>query len=72
MKSLRQVGRPGHRIVITVMPMIDQWILEDERELEARCARFRIAKLALDRSDGGHDAENDADGPRQEEADPAA
>ncbi|WP_344877165.1 hypothetical protein [Nonomuraea antimicrobica] len=52
--------------------MIDQWILEDERELEARCARFRIAKLALDRSDGGHDAENDADGPRQEEADPAA
>ncbi|MFG2072256.1 hypothetical protein [Nonomuraea maritima] len=29
--------------------MIERWVVEDERELEARCARFRIAKLALDR-----------------------
>ncbi|MEU1389714.1 MULTISPECIES: hypothetical protein [unclassified Nonomuraea] len=31
------------------MTMIEQWILEDERELEARCARFRLALLGLDR-----------------------
>jgi hypothetical protein len=29
--------------------MIEQWIFEDERELEARCARFRAAQLALGR-----------------------
>ncbi|GAA3532545.1 hypothetical protein GCM10022419_009510 [Nonomuraea rosea] len=33
------------------MAMIEQWTSEYERELEARCARFRIAKLALDRTD---------------------
>ncbi|MFI9593150.1 hypothetical protein [Nonomuraea sp. NPDC052265] len=31
------------------MTMIEQWILDDERELEARCARFRLALLGLDR-----------------------
>ncbi|WP_237102248.1 hypothetical protein [Nonomuraea sp. MG754425] len=34
------------------MTMIEQWILEDERELEARCARFRAARLRLDHNDG--------------------
>ncbi|NUT08972.1 MAG: hypothetical protein HOQ38_00750 [Nonomuraea sp.] len=29
--------------------MIEQWILDDERELEARCARFRLALQGLDR-----------------------
>ncbi|MFC5823772.1 hypothetical protein [Nonomuraea insulae] len=43
------------------MTMIEQWILEDERELEARCARFRSAQRALDRDDDAGD-----------EADPAA
>lgn len=61
MKSLRQVGRPRDRRVITLMTMIEQWILEDERELEARCARFRSAQRALDRDDDAGD-----------EADPAA
>ncbi|MFI7634127.1 hypothetical protein [Nonomuraea sp. NPDC049400] len=45
--------------------MIEWWTPEDERELEARCARFRIAKLALDR--GG---EGELDG--EDEHDPAA
>ncbi|WP_165959984.1 hypothetical protein [Nonomuraea longispora] len=30
--------------------MIDQPNPDDERELEARCARFRIAKQELDRA----------------------
>ncbi|NUO98179.1 MAG: hypothetical protein HOV96_25060 [Nonomuraea sp.] len=33
--------------------MIEQWILDDERELEARCARFRLALQGLDR-DAAH------------------
>ncbi|GGT39255.1 hypothetical protein GCM10010176_099100 [Nonomuraea spiralis] len=48
-KRLGQVGRPPGRGVFTVMTMIDQWIPDDERELEARCARFRLALLGLDR-----------------------
>ncbi|MFI7613827.1 hypothetical protein ACIBP6_21615 [Nonomuraea terrae] len=40
--------------------MIEQWVSEDERELEARCARFRIAKLALDRGAAEeHEAEEE-------------
>ncbi|SDJ30602.1 hypothetical protein SAMN05421874_101385 [Nonomuraea maritima] len=49
MKSLGQVVPAGGRREITLVPMIERWVVEDERELEARCARFRIAKLALDR-----------------------
>ncbi|MEV0380295.1 hypothetical protein [Nonomuraea sp. NPDC050643] len=49
------------------MTMIEQWTTEDERELEARCARFRIAKLALDRSDDEVDL-----GARLDEPGPAA
>lgn len=52
MKSLRQAGPLPGRPVITSMTMIEQWILEDERELEARCARFRAARLRLDHNDG--------------------
>ncbi|HEX4815149.1 MAG TPA: hypothetical protein VFV66_20600 [Nonomuraea sp.] len=40
------------------MTMIEQWILEDERELEARCARFRAAHLALTRP-GDHATDQD-------------
>ncbi|MGI5282580.1 hypothetical protein ACQEVF_04535 [Nonomuraea polychroma] len=43
------------------MTMIEQWILEDERELEARCARFRAAKLALDRGDDQPGEEDETD-----------
>ncbi|MGP3910137.1 hypothetical protein [Nonomuraea sp. 10N515B] len=43
------------------MTMIEQWILEDERELEARCARFRAARLALDRSGDQPDEEDEND-----------
>ncbi|MEV0995824.1 hypothetical protein [Nonomuraea sp. NPDC050202] len=43
------------------MTMIEQWILEDERELEARCARFRAAKQTLDRSHGGDEIEDEED-----------
>ncbi|MFB4277690.1 MULTISPECIES: hypothetical protein [unclassified Nonomuraea] len=50
------------------MTMIEQWILEDERELEARCARFRNAVAALDRRDG----EQDPDGRRPDDQEPAA
>jgi hypothetical protein len=39
-----------------VITMIEQRILEDERELEALCARFRAAKLALDRDGGAAEA----------------
>ncbi|MEV1174937.1 hypothetical protein [Nonomuraea sp. NPDC049784] len=46
---------------MTLIPMIEWWTPEDERELEARCARFRIAKLALDRGDGETDREDEAD-----------
>ncbi|MFC4113094.1 hypothetical protein [Nonomuraea zeae] len=46
--------------------MIEQWTSEYEREIEARCARFRIAKLALDRRDDDGQEEGwlpeDADG----------
>ncbi|MEO3789063.1 hypothetical protein ABGB14_02560 [Nonomuraea sp. B10E15] len=34
--------------------MIDQPNADDERELEARCARFRIAKQELDRAGRRH------------------
>ncbi|MCK2220974.1 hypothetical protein MF672_045295 [Actinomadura sp. ATCC 31491] len=40
------------------MAMIDQWILQDERELEARCARFRAARLAMERGED-RDAEDE-------------
>ncbi|MFG1702585.1 hypothetical protein ACFLIM_05275 [Nonomuraea sp. M3C6] len=63
MKRLRQVGRPEGRRVITLVTMIEQWTSEDERELQARCASFRIAKLALDHR---HEAD------KEDEADPAA
>ncbi|WP_188190118.1 hypothetical protein [Nonomuraea sp. SYSU D8015] len=43
------------------MTMIEQWILEDERELEARCARFRAARLALERGDDPRDKEVEPD-----------
>ncbi|NJP90074.1 unnamed protein product [[Actinomadura] parvosata subsp. kistnae] len=43
------------------MTMIEQWILEDERELEARCARFRAAKQTLDHGEGGDDIEEEED-----------
>ncbi|MEV0235231.1 hypothetical protein [Nonomuraea sp. NPDC050786] len=41
--------------------MIEWWTPEDERELEARCARFRIAQLALEYGDGEMDMEDEAD-----------
>jgi hypothetical protein len=41
--------------------MIEQWIAEDERELEARCARFRAARLALERADRETDREDEPD-----------
>ncbi|NUR83880.1 MAG: hypothetical protein HOY71_07320 [Nonomuraea sp.] len=41
------------------MSMIEQWILDDERELEARCARFRLALLGLDRDTGAPDPGKD-------------
>ncbi|MBB5778681.1 hypothetical protein [Nonomuraea jabiensis] len=44
--------------------MIEWWTPQDVYELEARCARFRIAKLALDR--GAEETD------REDEADPAA
>ncbi|MFF4617077.1 hypothetical protein [Nonomuraea jabiensis] len=47
--------------------MIEWWTPEDVYELEARCARFRIAMLALDRGPVER-AEMD----REDEADPAA
>ncbi|MEV5891945.1 hypothetical protein [Nonomuraea fuscirosea] len=37
--------------------MIEQWQLEDERELEARCARFRNAQQALERKDREEEVE---------------
>jgi hypothetical protein len=37
--------------VSTVKTVIDQWILDDEGELEARCARFRLALMELTRPD---------------------
>ncbi|WP_170223604.1 hypothetical protein [Nonomuraea turkmeniaca] len=43
------------------MTMIEQWILADERELEARCARFRAARTALDRPDDEPDKEDQSD-----------
>ncbi|GAA4988059.1 hypothetical protein GCM10023334_120700 [Nonomuraea thailandensis] len=61
MKSLRQVGPLAGRRVITSLTMIEQWILEDERELEARCARFRAAKQTLDRGEGGDEIEDEED-----------
>ncbi|MFI7700140.1 hypothetical protein [Nonomuraea sp. NPDC049480] len=42
------------------MTMIEQWIFEDERELEARCARFRAARLTLERV-GDERAEEEPD-----------
>ncbi len=54
---------------MTLVPMIEWWTPQDVYELEARCARFRIAKLALDRGAAEMDrAETD----REDEADPAA
>jgi hypothetical protein len=47
--------------VITWVTMIEQWILEDERELEARCARFRAARLALERTGGDSGQEDEPD-----------
>ncbi|WP_160150144.1 hypothetical protein [Nonomuraea solani] len=44
------------------MTMIEQWMAEDERELEARCARFRVAKLALERSDDDVGVDTDETG----------
>ncbi|WP_165977288.1 hypothetical protein [Nonomuraea diastatica] len=44
--------------------MIDEPNPDDERELEARCARFRIAKQELDRAGRRHgerDEEDEAD-----------
>ncbi|MGN9837828.1 hypothetical protein ACTMTI_06885 [Nonomuraea sp. H19] len=41
--------------------MIEQWIVEDERELEARCARFRAAMLALQRAAGKVDEEDETE-----------
>ncbi|MFI6734750.1 hypothetical protein ACIBI9_17630 [Nonomuraea sp. NPDC050451] len=49
--------------------MIEWWTPEDVHELEARCARFRIAKLALDRGAAEMDR-REWDG--EDEADPAA
>ncbi|WP_187414426.1 hypothetical protein [Nonomuraea sp. PA05] len=43
------------------MTMIEQWILEDERELEARCARFRAAQRTLEHGDGGDEMEDEED-----------
>ncbi|WP_157548830.1 hypothetical protein [Nonomuraea candida] len=54
------------------MTMIEQWILEDERELEARCARFRSAQLAPARGGGEEDSDERAGRRRPGEADPAA
>jgi len=59
-KSLRQVRPSADLRLITLVPMIEQWVLEDERELEARCARFRIAKLALDRGEAEECEEEDS------------
>ncbi|MEV0614009.1 hypothetical protein AB0I81_11860 [Nonomuraea sp. NPDC050404] len=50
------------------MTMIEQWILEDERELEARCARYRSAQSALRRDE----QEEDFDGLRPDEPGTAA
>ncbi|UBU15865.1 hypothetical protein [Nonomuraea gerenzanensis] len=43
------------------MTMIEQWILEDERELEARCARFRAAAQTPDHGGGGDEREDEED-----------
>ncbi|GAA2205547.1 hypothetical protein GCM10009850_010050 [Nonomuraea monospora] len=59
MKSLRQVGPLPGAPVITSLTMIEQWILEDERELEARCARFRAAQRTLEHGDGGDEIEEE-------------
>ncbi|NBE96202.1 MULTISPECIES: hypothetical protein [unclassified Nonomuraea] len=47
--------------------MIDQPNPDDERELEARCARFRIAKQELDRA-----ARRQGETEEEDEADSAA
>ncbi|MET7330126.1 hypothetical protein [Nonomuraea sp. NPDC005650] len=54
---------------MTLVPMIEWWTPENERELEVRCARFRLAKLTLDRGTAKTDR---ADSDREDEADPAA
>lgn len=69
MKSLRQVDRFDGWHGMTLVPMIEWWTPEDVYELEARCARFRIAKLALDRGPTEMDR---AEMGREDEADPAA